>query len=80
MIQSVTFATGAPARIRRLDGGRLPVDAMPASNPGGSDRIGSPIKGRVPPPVRIHRAGAVNGNAEDLTFTNLRTPGERCAW
>ena len=29
------------------------------------------------PPVRIHRAGAVNRDVEDLVFTNVRTPEER---
>ena len=29
------------------------------------------------PPVRIHRAGSVNRDVEDLIFTNVRTPVER---
>lgn len=29
------------------------------------------------PPVRIHRAGSVNRDVEDLIFTNVRTPAER---
>ena len=29
------------------------------------------------PPVRIHRAGAVNRDVEDIIFTNVRTPDER---
>ena len=29
------------------------------------------------PPVRIHRAGVVNRDVEDIIFTNVRTPAER---